>query len=94
MALGKRCYYEGIETEDMKVEARNIAAAQLQQYGLYGLTDEQLDGFAARLLEDEKQRHNLYERALDNKVFTVIRENVKLEEQEISMADFEKLFQQ
>ena len=83
-----------VETEDMKVEARNIAAAQLQQYGLYGLTDEQLDGFAARLLEDEKQRHNLYERALDNKVFTVIRENVKLEEQEISMADFEKLFQQ
>ena len=48
-----------------------------------------MDGFAARLLEDEKQRHNLYERALDNKVFTVIRENVKLEEQEISMADFE-----
>ena len=33
------------------------------------------------------------ERALDNKVFDVIRENVKLEEQEISMADFEKLFQ-
>ena len=67
--------------------------AQLQQYGLYGLTDEQLDGFAAKLLEDEKQRQHLYERALDNKVFDVIRENVKLEEQEISMADFEKLFQ-
>ena len=72
---------------------RLIAAAQLQQYGLYGLTDEQLDGFAAKLLEDEKQRQHLYERALDNKVFDVIRENVKLEEQEISMADFEKLFQ-
>ncbi len=82
-----------VETEDMKAEARQIAAAQLQQYGLYGLTDEQLDGFAARLLEDEKQRHNLYERAMDNKVFAVIRENMKLEEQEISMADFEKLFQ-
>ena len=89
-----REYDVKVETEDMKVEARNIAAAQLQQYGLYGLTDEQLDGFAARLLEDEKQRHNLYERALDSKVFAVIRENVKLEEQEISMADFEKLFQQ
>lgn len=82
-----------VETEDMKAEARQIAAAQLQQYGLYGLTDEQLDGFATRLLEDEKQRHNLYERAMDNKVFAVIRENMKLEEQEISMADFEKLFQ-
>ena len=57
------------------------------------MTDEQLDGFAAKLLEDEKQRQHLYERALENKVFDVIRENVKLEEQEISMADFEKLFQ-
>lgn len=82
-----------VEAEDMKKEARQIAAAQLQQYGLYGLTDEQLDGFAVKLLEDEKQRQHLYERALDNKVFAVIRENMKLEEQEIAMADFEKLFQ-
>lgn len=82
-----------VEAEDMKKEGRQIAAAQLQQYGLYGLSDEQLDGFAAKLLEDEKQRHHLYERALDSKIFDVIRENVKLEEQEIAMADFEKLFQ-
>lgn len=82
-----------VEAEDMKKEGRRIAAAQLQQYGLYGLTDEQLDGFADKLLQDEKQRQNLYERALDDKVMDVIRENVKLDEQEIAMADFEKLFQ-
>lgn len=81
-----------VENDDMKKEARQIAAAQLQQYGLYGLTDEQLDGFGAKLLEDQKQRQHLYERALDDKVFQVIRENMKLDEQEISMADFEKLF--
>lgn len=82
-----------VEAEDLKKEGRQIAAAQLQQYGLYGLTDQQLDGFADKLLQDEKQRHNLYERALDAKVMDVIRENVKLDEQEIAMADFEKLFQ-
>ena len=82
-----------VESDDMKAVAREIAAAQLQQYGLYGLTDEQLDGFAVKLLENEKQRQQLYERALDNKVFAVIKEAVKLEDQEISMADFEKLFQ-
>lgn len=86
-------YAVKVEAEDMKREGRQIAAAQLQQYGLYGLTDEQLDGFAAKLLEDERQRQHLYEKALDNKVFDVIRENVKIEEQEIAMADFEKLFQ-
>ena len=48
---------------------------------------------AVKLLEDSKQRQHLYERAVDNKIFAAIRENVKLEEQEIAMADFEKLFQ-
>lgn len=82
-----------VEDEDMKVVGREVAAAQLQQYGLYGLSDEQLDGFAARLLENEKQRSSLYDRALENKIFNTIKENVKLEEQEISMDDFGKLFE-
>ena len=82
-----------VEADDLKAVGREVAAAQLQQYGLYGLTNEQLDGFAVKLLEDEKQRQHLYERAVDNKIFAVIKENVKLEEQPIAMADFEKLFQ-
>ena len=41
-----REYQVKVEEEDMKKEGRQIAAAQLQQYGLYGLTDEQLDGQA------------------------------------------------
>ena len=91
-ALSKE-YGLKVEEVDMKSVAREVAAAQLQQYGLYGLSDEQLDGFAVKLLEDSKQRQHLYERAVDNKIFAAIRENVKLEEQEIAMADFEKLFQ-
>lgn len=82
-----------VEDEDMKMVGREVAAAQLQQYGLYGLSDEQLDGFAVRLLENEKQRASLYDRALENKVFATIKEGVKLEEQEISMDDFGKLFE-
>ena len=82
-----------VEDEYMKAVGREVAAAQLQQYGLYGLSDEQLDGFAVRLLENEKQRASLYDRALENKIFSVIKEGVKLEEQEISMEDFGKLFE-
>ena len=63
-----------VEDEDMKAVGREVAAAQLQQYGLYGLSDEQLDGFAARLLENEKQRSSLYDRALENKIFDTIKE--------------------
>lgn len=77
--------------EDLQKEGRLVAAAQLQQYGLYGLADGQLDGFAKKLLENQNQREHLYERALDRKILETIRENVKLVEQEISMDDFEKL---
>ena len=82
-----------VEDEDMKVVGREVAAAQLQQYGLYGLSVEQLYGFAVSLIENEKQRASLYDRALENKIFSVIKEGVKLEEQEISMEDFGKLFE-
>lgn len=82
-----------VEDEDMKGMAREIAAAQLQQYGLYGLTNEQLDGFAVRLLEDQKQRANMYERALENKIFATVKEGVKLEEQLVTMDEFGKLFE-
>lgn len=82
-----------VEEEDMKTVGREIAAAQLQQYGLYGLTNEQLDGFATRLMQDEKQRANLYDRALENKVYAVLKEGLKLDEQEISLDDFSKLFE-
>lgn len=82
-----------VEDEDMKGMAREIAAAQLQQYGLYGLSNEQLDGFAVRLLEDQKQRANMYERALENKIFATVKEGVKLEEQMVTMDEFGKLFE-
>ena len=82
-----------VNDDDMKAIGREIAAAQLQQYGLYGLTNEQLDGFAARLMQDDKQRANLHERALENKVYAVLKEGFKLDEQEISMDDFTKLFE-
>lgn len=83
-----------IEEADLKAVGREVAAAQLQQYGVFGLTDEQLDGFAMRLVEDERQRQQLFDRAVDNKVFATIKENVKVEEEEISMEKFEKLFQE
>ncbi len=82
-----------VEESDVKGAAREVAAAQLQQYGLYGLTDEQLDGFAERLMQDEKQRESLVDRATDNKVFALIREGVKVEREEITLEKFQKLFE-
>ena len=82
-----------VETEDVKAIAREVAAAQLQQYGVYGLADDQLDGFADKLLQDEKQSKSMYDRALEKKVMFVIKDSFKVEDQIISMEEFEKLFE-
>jgi trigger factor len=87
-----REYNLQVTEEDIKEIARGVAASQLQQYGLHGLTVDQLDKFAVRLLEDEKQRENLYVRAREEKIFACIREAVKLDEQEVSLDEFGKLF--
>ncbi len=81
-----------VEDEDIRAAGRSLAAARLQQYGLFGLTDEQLDKFAERLLEDKQQFRNLYEKAKEAKVYGAVKEHVKIEDAEISMEDFEKLF--
>ena len=82
-----------VTEEDMKEEARRVSAAQLQQYGLFGLSVEQLDNFAVRLLEDQKQRSSIYDRSLENKIFAFIKSNVKLDENQVSMDEFGKLYE-
>lgn len=82
-----------VTEDDLRLVARGIAEAQLQQYGLFGLSPEQLDGFAQRLLEDQKQRSNMHERALDDRIYGFIRESVKLDEQTVTMDEFQKLFE-
>ncbi|MDR2129885.1 MAG: trigger factor [Odoribacteraceae bacterium] len=82
-----------VTEEDIKEVARDMAASQLQRYGLYHLLPEQLDTFAARLLEDKEQREHLREKAQENRVFAHIKESVKLDDHAISLDDFGKLFE-
>jgi trigger factor len=81
-----------VTEEDARVCARSLAASELRQRGYYYFTAEDLDGYAEQIMKDEQQREKSYNMALDEMVFACIRENVKLDEQDITLDDFQKLF--
>jgi trigger factor len=79
------------EAEVMEL-ARQIAAAQFHQYGMYDIPDEQLTSFAKHMLEKKEDRSNLYNRKMEDKVMDVIKWKVTLEENEVTKEEFDNLF--
>ena len=55
--------------------------------------DDVLDNFAKDMLKKENAAQNMAEKALEEKVFAVVRNSVKVTETEVSVEDFNKLFE-
>lgn len=84
-----------IKIEKTAVEdyARKVAKAQFAQYGMVGIGDEILDNYVKDMMKKEDTRRNFIERTAEEKVFNVIREKVQIDRKEISIEDFNKLFE-
>jgi trigger factor len=82
-----------IENEDVQEYGRKIARAQFAQYGMIGLGDDILDNYAKDLLKKEETLKNIVEKVAENKVLDVIKNNVKLEIKEVSIDEFNKMFE-
>lgn len=82
-----------VELPDVEEYAKKVAKAQFAQYGMVNMEDEILENYAKNMMKEEKTVRNFIDRALEEKVLAVIRENVKLNKKEISMEDFNKLFE-
>lgn len=81
-----------VEKEDVLEEARGIVARQLMQYGPNMLTDEIIDRYADQLMKDEKNRDMFVGNAMNRKVFDVVKENVSLDNKDVTVEEFQKLF--
>lgn len=82
-----------VENEDVEAYAKQIAKAQFAQYGMVGLDDAILDNYAKDMLKKEDQLKNIIERVAENKILASVKDAVKLTEKEISIEDFNKLFE-
>lgn len=91
-------YAKEKEIEISDADIRNAAAEQL--IGMMGgqrpgwLNDEFVDNYAARVMEDEKQRDELLYRVLESKIMASLREEVKINEVAIDADAFNEKIQE
>ena len=83
-----------VEEEDALAVAKEVTAAQFAQYGLMNLTDDQLANYAQEILKNNDQKRDLYERAFENKVLSFIKESVKLDSKEVTIDEFQKIWEE
>ncbi|MGN1258506.1 MAG: trigger factor, partial [Candidatus Limisoma sp.] len=81
-----------VADDDLLREAKILAVQQFAQYGMSNVPDEYVDRYAEDFLKNDDYRRRLADKAIDDKIFTAIRENADVEEKEVSADEFNKLF--
>lgn len=83
-----------VEPEETQDFARQLARAQYNQYGIYDIPEEQLDSFAKMMLEKPEESERIYKKLFEDKIMTVVKEKVNINEKEISQEDFNEMMKQ
>ncbi len=82
-----------VEKEDIDAAAMVFAQQQLSQYGIYNAPEDIIKQQAERFMQDDRTREMVQEHAIDNKFYAAVKEAVKVNEKEISVEDFRKLYE-
>ena len=81
-----------VEKEELEKAAQEMVAAQFAQYGMAYIPNEYVEKYAKELLQKEEEVRRIYEHELEDKIVDFLGEQVKLEENEVSVEEFMKLF--
>ena len=79
-----------ITFEEIKAYAKEMIKAQMAQFGQNDPADEELEGIAARILSNQDEVKRLSEQLMNKKLLDFFKENVKLEEKEVTFDTFVK----
>ena len=82
-----------IEKEDVEEFAKRMAKAQFAQYGMIGMDDEIIANYAKDMLKKEDTLKNIVDKVAEEKVFAAVKEAVELETKEVSIDEFNKMFE-
>lgn len=82
-----------VDESEVTQLAREIAAAQFRQYGMFNVPEEHLDGFAQQMLTKEEDRNRLYNKRVEDKVMDVVKSKVNIEEKTVSKEEFDKMLE-
>lgn len=83
-----------VEDADVETFAKRVAKSQFAQYGMLSVPEDVLDNYAKDMLKNKQTLQNIIERAVEEKIAVWLKEQVELEEKEVSTEEFNKLFEQ
>lgn len=83
-----------VTEEEVLVIAKEASLRQFRNYGMMNIPDAYLENYAKETLAKEEERRKLYDRKFHDKVVDFIKENVKLEEKDLSPEKFADLFKE
>ena len=86
--------------EDIKVTpadvegfAKRVAKAQFAQYGMLSIPEDVLNNYAKEMLKNAQTAENIANRAVEEQLAAWLKEQVTLDEKEVSADEFAKLFE-
>jgi trigger factor len=82
-----------ITEEELLKEAEKITRYQFSQYGLFYASEEQVANYAKETLKREEDAKRIADKILEEKVNLILKDMVKLETKNVSIEEFNKLFE-
>lgn len=82
-----------IEDADVKTTAKEMARVQFAQYGMGNVPDEYLENYAGEMLKKQESVQGIVDRAIEQKLMAAMKEVVKLTEKNVTLEEFNKLFE-
>ena len=83
-----------VENADIDAYARKMAKAQFAQYGMIGMDDEVIANYAKDMMKKEETFRNVTDKVAEEKILAIIKNTVKLENKEITLEEFNKMFEE
>ena len=79
-----------VKFEDLKAFSTERIKEQMAQFGQMNPSEKELDDIAARVLSNQDEVKRLSEQLMNEKLLNFYKENIKLEEKEVTYEDFVK----
>lgn len=81
-----------VEDADIEAFAARVAKSQFAQYGMLSVPEDVLSGYVKDMLKNKQTLQNIIDRVVEEKLAEVLKGLVKVEEKEVSVEEFNKLF--
>ncbi len=88
-----RKYDIHVSDEELFEYSMILARNQFYQYGLYNVPDEHIESYAREQLTKPEEARRIREQKYDDKVVQFLKDKVTLDEKEVTVEEFRKLFE-